>query len=282
MQSESDRAEYDLATKGLDTLKRLLNEFPESGEPAQFKLWHRSLFAMVEYIFGPRSTELDDLKTMELPCYCPPRSTEDSMYYEEDLAKARTYIQELVNVQEYKIRLFAPSTPERASFPETATALTSDVFIVHGHDNAPKEEVARFLEKGGLNAIILHEKPNEGKTIIEKFESNTETACFAVILLTPDDVGLSKKEYDAKPDKNNPAMNSRARQNVVFEFGYFVGKLGRSRVCPLLVDGVEKPSDIDGVGYVSLTSGWRRLLAREIAAAGVPFNSDRALGVRES
>ena len=101
---------------------------------------------------------------------------------------------------------------------------TNQVFVIHGHDESARESVARFLEKLELEPIILHEQPNKGRTIIEKFEDYADVR-FAVVLLTPDDVGAVKDRADD--------LRPRARQNVVFEFGFFIGKLGRERVCAL-------------------------------------------------
>jgi predicted nucleotide-binding protein len=117
------------------------------------------------------------------------------------------------------------------------------VFLVHGHDESAREGVERFLEKLGLDAIILHEQPNAGRTIIEKVEKFAEVA-FAVVLLTPDDVGGTAV--------NPQALSPRARQNVILELGYFLGKLGRTHVAALLKGDVEKPSDYDGVVYIVL------------------------------
>jgi hypothetical protein len=117
----------------------------------------------------------------------------------------------------------------------------NDVFIVHGHDELMKVEVARTLERLGLTPIILHEKPDEGRTVIEKFEHHSNVG-FAVVLLSPDDKGYSVK---CAPEN----AKSRARQNVVLELGFFVGKLGRKRVVALhrVVEGFEMPSDYGGV-----------------------------------
>jgi len=147
---------------------------------------------------------------------------------------------------------------------------TRRVFVVHGHDEAAKEAVARFLSKLDLEPVILHEQPNQGRTIIEKFEGHADVD-FAVVLLTPDDIGHpAGSPGDAKP---------RARQNVVFELGYFVGRLGRSRVCALHKGTVEILSDYDGVIYVSMDDpqGWRLLLAREIKAAGIDVDLNAAI-----
>lgn len=143
-----------------------------------------------------------------------------------------------------------------------AMKMGNDVFVVHGHDEATKEAVARFIERIGAKVIILHEQPNAGKTIIEKFEAYTDVG-FAVVLLTPDDVGTSKL--------TNGKSKPRARQNVIFELGYFIGKLGRNRVCALHKEEIELPSDIDGLLYVPMDSSgaWRLTLAREIKHAGL-------------
>jgi predicted nucleotide-binding protein len=143
-----------------------------------------------------------------------------------------------------------------------------DVFLIHGHDDGTKETVARFLGKLDLNPIILNEQPNKGRTIIEKFKEHSDVG-FAVALLTPDDIGAPK----SSPDKLTP----RARQNVILELGYFIGKLSRARVCGLYVEGVELPSDIHGVLYVPLDSAgaWRWKLASEIKAAGIDVDMNR-------
>lgn len=144
------------------------------------------------------------------------------------------------------------------------------VFVVHGHDESIKQRVARFLERLGLDPIILHEKPDEGRTIIEKFEDYSEVARYAIVLLTPDDIGGVASEQSK--------LSPRARQNVVFEMGYFIGKLGRNRVCSLY-RGVEVPSDLQGLLYIPFDDkeAWRLLLARELRAAGLAIDLNRAL-----
>lgn len=136
------------------------------------------------------------------------------------------------------------------------------VFLVHGHDMAVLHETARFLEKLNQDVIVLHEQPNQGKTIIEKFVEYSEVG-FAVVLLTPDDRGGG---LSTSFEKQLP----RARQNVIFELGYFIGKLGRNRVCALYSKDVEIPSDYSGVVFIELDGrgAWRLALAREMKAAG--------------
>ena len=137
------------------------------------------------------------------------------------------------------------------------------MFVVHGHDNLAKMELARTLERLKLRAVVLHEQPNEGKTVIEKFERDASKAAFAVVLLTPDDVGYPV----GKPDDSK----RRARQNVILELGYFSGSLGRANVCVLYKGEVDIPSDYIGVAYVQMddAGSWRFTLAKELRQAGL-------------
>lgn len=137
------------------------------------------------------------------------------------------------------------------------------VFVVHGHDEALKEKVARLLEKQGLEAIILSEQANKGKTIIEKFEENSDVGA-AICLFTGDDIGKEKSEAVEK---------QRARQNVVYEAGYFMGKLGRERVIMLVDNGIELPSDLQGVVYTDSES-WKTEVLQELQSIGygIDFN----------
>jgi predicted nucleotide-binding protein len=148
---------------------------------------------------------------------------------------------------------------------------STKVFIVHGHDRAVKESTIRFVEKLGLTPVVLDESPNKGRTIIEKFEDLAADVVFAIVLFTPDDVG-GKAARGTK-------LQRRARQNVVFELGFFVGRLGRDRVCLLHKADAEIPSDLHGVLYVPLDEheGWHVGLAREMKAAELSFDLNRIL-----
>lgn len=142
----------------------------------------------------------------------------------------------------------------------TIPAKSDKIFIVHGHDTEARETVARFVEKIGLRAVVLHEQANQGRTIIEKVEANSDVG-FAIVLLTPDDIGRSVKNTGYEP---------RARQNVLLELGYFIGKLGRSKVCALKKGQVEIPSDFAGIVWENMdeAGAWRITLARELHASG--------------
>lgn len=149
------------------------------------------------------------------------------------------------------------------------------VFVVHGQDEEAKAVVARFIEHCGLTPVILHEKADRGRTIIEKFEQETDVG-FAVVLLTPDDVGgLATVSDPPMSDK----LQLRARQNVILELGYFIGKLGRPRVCALRRGDVELPSDFSGVVYTPFNAeaGWKISLAKELKAAGYEIDLNTAL-----
>ena len=160
-------------------------------------------------------------------------------------------------------------TSIQANAQALQTIASRDVFVVHGRDEAAKLAVARFLEKLDLNPVILHEQPDKGRTVIEKFEDHSADARFAVVLLTPDDEGCLV----------GGEVNRRARQNVVFELGYFIGKLGRNRVIALKLDSVEEPSDLHGVLYVPFDAGgaWKLVLARELKAANVDVDLNKVI-----
>lgn len=162
--------------------------------------------------------------------------------------------------------------PLAAGPPAAPTANLSEnkkVFIVHGHDEGPREGVARFLGTLGFTPIILHEQANQGRTIIEKIEAHGAVG-FAVVLLTPDDVGRAKGADSLQP---------RARQNVVLELGIFIAKLGRNRVCVLKRGALEVPSDYAGVVYEPYDDGgaWKQALARELEAAGYEIDWNKVM-----
>jgi predicted nucleotide-binding protein len=169
------------------------------------------------------------------------------------------------------VEIAAALTPATTGVKPPLTGADSSIFLVHGHDHAALQGVARFIEHLGLAPIILHEQPNRGRTVFEKFIDHSHVG-FAIVLLTPDDIGRSIKET---PEEER----LRARQNVILELGYFLGKIGRERVCPLYVPEVEIPSDYLGVAYTSLdgTGEWKFTLARELKAAGFAIDLNKAM-----
>jgi predicted nucleotide-binding protein len=163
-----------------------------------------------------------------------------------------------------------PSTRSSSDMKTKNDVDKTSIFVVHGRDELAKTTVARFLEKLGFTAIILHEQPSAGRTIIEKIEAYSNVG-FAIVIYTPDDVGAKE---DKKPD-----LKPRARQNVVFEHGYLIGKLGRNNVCALLKGDIEKPSDISGIVYVNFDDrgAWNTEVAKEMLSAGYKLDFNRLL-----
>ena len=169
-------------------------------------------------------------------------------------------------------RFFLVRSEQDKAIKEPSTERKTDsVFIVHGHDDATKEKVARFVERFGIKAIILHEQVSKGMTIIEKFEEYSRNVGFAIALFTPDDV--------AYPLGDEKRRQPRARQNVILEMGYFVGALGRDKVCVLYKGDVELPSDILGVVYTRIddSEAWKISLAKELKMAGYSVDLNRLL-----
>ena len=161
------------------------------------------------------------------------------------------------------------SRPVGSESKQRKATHTEAAFIVHGHDQALLQQVARFIEKLEIKPVVLFEVPGKAQTVIEKLESNSDVS-FAVVLFTPDDFGRAAKEKGLHP---------RARQNVVLELGYFIGKLGRSNVVALYDESVELPSDYRGVEYVKIDAegAWKLKLAKELRAAGLPVDMNKAI-----
>jgi len=201
-------------------------------------------------------------------------------YEARDREEARKYLadgkresiallREAIRTLEYKVTDQEHDGRAAASKPAIAgVSEGSKVFVVHGHDKAASEAMARFLEKIELEAIILHEQADQGLTVIEKFETYASQVSFAVVLLTPDDLGGLASAT---------AQTARARQNVIFELGYFAGKLGRGRACLLRNGEVEIPSDLYGVIYTDMDAagGWKLKLVKELKTANLKFDANK-------
>ncbi len=194
------------------------------------------------------------------------RDEEFTQYLRSGMANKIKMLESCIEQLETEIQL--AKLLETSNDTIETSPISNRVFVVHGHDQGGKEAVARFLEKLGLEPVILHEKPNAGRTIIEKFSDYSDVH-FAVILITGDDEG--------KPKGSSEVLKLRARQNVILELGYFLGKLGRARVCALHEDGVEIPSDYQGVLFVPLDKNdkWKYDLVTELKAAGFTVDANR-------
>ena len=184
--------------------------------------------------------------------------------------------QEILYQLEYALDIIIDDLNQKKEYiahheEETIRSSKTDnmVFVVHGHDEGAKHTVARFLEQCGFVAVILHEQADGGRTIIEKIEQYADVV-FAIVLYTPCDIGREKNEKRGTP---------RARQNVVFEHGYLIAKLGRERVCALVKQGVQTPGDIAGVVYKPMDSAgaWKTEILREMKSAGVVVDASKLL-----
>ena len=265
--------------KAIERLRRAWSKVPElkelSNDSPEFDKWHRDTRVAIENTFGKDSTHVQEFDGIS---FHSSFIAYDDEYgnkirrqegYLRGLQESSSLLESMIGeIEEY----WEEENGDQASsnFPrqEDNTLISNKVFIVHGHDESARETVARFLERLQIEPIILHEQRNEGRTIIEKFEDYTADVGFAVVLLTPDDVGASKDRRDD--------LEPRARQNVIFELGFFIGKLGRSKVCALK-GTVETPSDYDGVVYTDLddAGGWKTQLVDELKAAGFDIDANR-------
>ncbi len=150
--------------------------------------------------------------------------------------------------------------------------LSNKVFVVHGHDQGLKTDIERFLHEIGLTPVVLHREADQGATIIEKFEKHSDVG-YAFILLTPDEISYTVDQVEIEVAHRK--IEYRSRPNVIFEFGYFVGKLGRSRVCCLHKGDVVVPSDLDGLVYKKVNDSidsQAYSIIRELKAAGYQIN----------
>ena len=174
-----------------------------------------------------------------------------------------------VEISDKKKRLFQELLEKKSPLPTSNYSIEKNlteksqnrkVFIVHGHDELAMNQLARFLLKLNFEPIVLHEQASQGSTIIEKIEEYSDVG-YAVVLYTPCDFG-GKLGSEGNP-------NSRARQNVVFEHGYLIAKVGRKNVSALVKGKVETPGDISGVVYIKMESdSWQVQLAKELRASG--------------
>jgi predicted nucleotide-binding protein len=194
--------------------------------------------------------------------------TDMDVFCREDSVPSNAFIDSLIlDVQNDEYEASVQTVLKSSQEMQT---ISNRVFIVHGHNDLIKTKVARFVERLGYEAVILHEQASKGMTIIEKIEANTDVG-FAIVLYTPDDKGNSNNEAISGN------LNDRARQNVVFEHGYLVAKLTRARVVPLVSGKVELPSDISGIVYVDDTN-WQIDIAKEMKSVGYSIDFNKIIG----
>lgn len=264
-----------IALEKLERAVLQVSEIKNKGRKSpDFKKWKRDTEIVISYVFGETSRHLSDFNKISYSLGGFSSSTPDSKFeeaFQRGLENAKAIVRSMIQeVQEYWDEEEKIEPVKEIPLETNSTNMGKDIFIIHGHDEGLKDTVARFLSRIGLNPIILHEQANEGRTIIEKFEANSTTS-YAIGIFTPDDLGGIVKS----PEKLLP----RARQNVVFEFGFFIGKVGRRNVTALYKEGVELPSDYSGVIYIPIdeSGNWKFLLVKELKSVGFDIDANKAL-----
>lgn len=249
---------FEKLTEVYNEIDNLIANRVNSSSPA-FAAWKTKTERLLIRIYGENSFEHQRLKKTSFSLSICTFDTPDSAWIkackeglEETKAILSTYLDEIKDdsqIEENNIIVNKNYTK---------------VFVVHGHDGELREAVCRLVERQGIEPIVLNQQANQGKTIIEKFEGNSDVQS-AICLFTADDDGKSKTEEELK---------KRARQNVVFESGYFIGKLGRENVVFIADKDIEIPSDMSGIVY-SNRDEWRFNLLKELKAIGFQIDYNK-------
>lgn len=273
---EGEEVKKPSKTQALERIRKAITQVDtlmrERYDSPAFDKWLRDTEIAIGYTFGENARHVQDFKNVSYSPGIVVGGGGDEQFqrpYVRGLRTAKSVLESMLDeIEEYWEKEAGVAAASEDS-SKSATA-SKNVFIIHGHDDGAKETVARFVSKLGLNPIVLHEKANEGRTVIEKFEFHAKVA-YAIAVLTPDDFGAEKTQRDH--------LHARARQNVVFEFGYFMGSLGRKRACGVVKGDIELPSDYSGVLYIPLDveGAWRMKLIRELKASGLDVDANLAL-----
>ena len=262
-----------------DAIRRLqkqLDEIPGLKElrhgSTQFSEWRRNTRVSITYTFEEESSQVKDFQRIK---YSDPMfvgGIDNEIYFQRAYVSGLESATAVLRSMIHEIQEFWPDNSQESSSSqskdESQPVNASQVFVIHGRDHGTRDTVASFLRKLELEPVILEEQPNRGRTIIEKFEEYVQ-GDFAVALLTPDDMG----------GLSNDELQPRARQNVIFEFGYCIGKFGRDRVLALVKGDPEIPSDYSGVLYIPMdeSGGWQMRLIREMNSVGFNIDANLAL-----
>ena len=244
-------------------LIKLCNEIDElknkkNYSDSDFKAWKTDVQLCLSGLYGERSIQLRNFNSRP---FCPTVFVGNTDWH-------KPYVRDLETTKKEFERYIGDFEDESENVPGTKKRTANNkVFIVHGHDGELKEKVARRLEQQGIEAIILSEQVNRGKTIIEKLEAYSDVHV-AIALFTKDDFGAAKEE------KENEKY--RARQNVVFEAGYFMGCLGRENTIIIVEENVEIPGDLSGMVY-RRGDNWEFEMLKELNAAGMKIDMNKLL-----
>ena len=262
-------------TKALSRLRKVCREALYirhlSVNSPDFEKWYRDAMVAIRHTFGEDSKHISDFKKISFTRMGGlVKGRIDWNPYKHGLRSANALLESMIE----EVEAFGNNTPALSIGGSQTNMINlkaagSKVFVIHGRDEAAKSDIARFLGRLDLEPVILAEQPSGGRTIIEKVEAHDEVG-YAVALLTPDDVGSRL---------GDDAVQPRARQNVIFELGYFIGRLGRERVCALTKGEPEIPSDYSGVVYIPMASdAWKEGLFKELKAAGFDVDANKVFG----
>lgn len=258
--------------KAIGNLRQRLIELEDltstQGQP--FDAWKAKTLADFRNLF-PRSEYPDRLTAIWYPRHMGGPGGAREAVLRQDFENQKCDSAGLLEGAIHEIAEYWEDSPSPHSVSVSGDAAkTRRVFVVHGHDDAMRLEVVRTLEKLELEPVVLFDRASEGRTIIEKFESDADVG-YAVVLYSPDDVCLDEEGQERR----------QPRQNVVLEHGYFIGALGRAKVTTLVraAETMEMPSDVLGVVYIRFEpeGNWALKLARELVAAGFDVDVKRLL-----
>ena len=247
-----------------DKLIKLYNEIDElkkkrNSSDSDFKAWRTDVQLCLSGLYGEKSIQLKNFINRPFSPMVIVGNTDFHEPYVRDLDTTKKEFERYIgDFEDVSI-----NANVKKNIP-----LSNKVFIVHGHDGELKEKVARRLEQQGIEVIILSEQANRGRTIIEKIEAYSDVHV-AIALFTQDDIGMAKEE------KENEKY--RARQNVVFEAGYFMGYLGRENVILISDENVEIPGDLSGMVYTT-KENWEIEMLKDLNAAGMKIDMNKLLG----
>ena len=269
---DAERRIKDRISKGVEILEGQINDAQELTTADQtYRKWHDFNIELLKRLFTSDDLCMEykryagSMRMMMREKYLAGKVSDFYQQVEDKNHRLESIIERLELIPEP-----ANAASEMASPAKPSKEIDrSKIFIVHGHDDSAKLEVARFIEKIGFEPIILHEQASESRTIIEKIEAYSDVG-FGVVIYSPCDIGGKNTD--------SPELTGRARQNVVFEHGFLIGKLGRSKVCPLVTGSVETPNDISGIVYTSMdSSNWQIELAKELRAAEYPVDMNNVI-----
>ena len=254
-------------TELLNSLLKELDQLSYRDETARDALMKRGAM-LLRRICGEKSHYVVELSRIWFyPTYAPASDDAKRSAWTSAVGQMRN----LINTIKEEFELFDSAVKTDPADVSANLSASTSVFVVHGHDEELKQSVARTIELLGLDPVILHEKPNKGRTIIEKFDDYSNVN-FAVVLLSADDV---VRAIDRTDD------SYRARQNVIFELGFFLGRLSRDRVAAIYRphENFEMPTDYSGVLFIEYDPGgsWRYKLAKELKTCNYVINVDAIL-----